>query len=221
MRYLFSLPALLLSITIYSQNASRPYRGGLVTNNYEELARNYEQFWKYLSVKKGEHVASIGAQNGYVEVCIATFVDGVHWCIQDIDTTYLNDKNFDKVLRYHSSLKGAPIDGDFAIVIGERDKTGLSRGFFDRVLMTNVYHELADRRSILLDIIGSLKPNGELVVMERMATKRGKKYGDCKLPQLWEPDFLEEMKSFNYKLVRKEVPDKKLPITFYTFNKII
>ena len=205
---------------LHAQKTDRPYRGGFVCKDLTELKSNYAEFWNHLNVKKGEDVASVGVQNGYIEVAISVFVDNIHWVLQDIDTTYLNKKNFNDVLHYHEKLKGSKIVGDFSMVIGSQTKTNLAQNSFDRIIMPNVYHELSDRESMMADITKALKQNGELVIMERMASKRGKKHGDCKMPQLWEPEFLDEMESFNLKMVSKVVPSKKYPITFYTFNKI-
>ncbi|GHM98558.1 hypothetical protein WSM22_00480 [Cytophagales bacterium WSM2-2] len=202
------------------QKPERPYRGGFVTKDWAEVRSNYDLFYKNLGVKKNENVASVGASCGYIEVQVSALIDSINWTLQDIDTTRLNRANFNKVLRYHEKLKGSPIAGQFKLVVGKISKSNLEKNSYDRVLLINVYHEISDRKSILTEIKESLKPGGSVVIMERMAHKQGQKHGDCKLPKLWEPDFLVEMKNFGFQMSGKIVPVKKFPMVYYTFNQI-
>ena len=222
MKSLLSIILLLLLLAdteSLAQKAEKPYKCGFFLKDFEALKSNYENYANLLGVKKGENVASVGASSGYVEVQVAVFVDSVNWTIQDIDTSCLNQHEFDKVLKYYTGLKGESITGSFTLVIGETNKTNLLRNAYDRVLLVKVYHELFDRESILKDIYQSLSNDGKVVIVERMASKKGQKHGDCKHLALWEPDFLNEMKQFGYQMISKKTDNKSL-ITYFTFNKI-
>ena len=69
------------------------------------------------------------------------------------------------------------------------------------------------------DIRKMLKPEGILVVMERMGRKPGEKHGDCHFPKLFEPDFLKEVKQHGFELHHKEMGEKMSNLIFYTFQK--
>ena len=204
--------------TVFAQKNDRPYQCGYYSKSFAELKENYNHSSKYCNVQKGEQVASIGVSNGYVEVQLATFNDGIHWTLQDIDTGCLNKSEFHKVLAYHEKLKGAPINGTFNLVAGSEHNTGLKRNFYDRVLLLNVYHELSDKDSILIDIAGTLKQSGVVVIMERMAKKPGEKRKDCGKLKPVEPELIAEMSRFGFTLSQKEIADEKILLTFYTFS---
>jgi len=199
--------------------SQRPYRCGFYVKNYEELKSTFEST-KLFDVKPGEKVASVGAANGNREVITAAFVDGVDWTIQDIDTTCLNQSEFQKVLTYTEKIKGKPIIGKFQVVIGEEKKTNLPRGYYDRIIMANVYHELTDRKSMLIDIYGALNETGVVMVQERMNDKPGKVRKDCGHIGLYEPDFVKEMRTFGYELAGKKTVPNFDQLAYYTFKKI-
>jgi len=212
---------MLVCVNAFGQKA-KPYKCAFITKDFKEVKFNYNTFFKFLNVKKGESVASIGASSGYVEVQVAAIVDSVNWTLQDIDTSCLSKTNFEKLLRYHEKLKGSFISGEFKLVAGTIHQTNLAQNAFDRILMINVYHEISDRKSIMNDIKAALKPDGEIVLMERMGTKHGQKHGDCGLTKLWEPEFLDEMEEFGFNQVHKDVPVAKFPsMVYYTFKKNI
>jgi hypothetical protein len=69
--------------TIFAQKNIKPYRCGWVDYDTVKLYETYNQNLKYWNIKKGETVASIGAQNGNLEVRYSLFVDSIHWTLQD------------------------------------------------------------------------------------------------------------------------------------------
>lgn len=82
-----------------------------------------------------------------------------------------------------------------------------------------MYHELSEKEAILTDIHGALRSAGELVVLERMAKRKGDKHGDCGHPKLWEEDFINEMKSLGFRLTGRVMPNKRLSLVYFTFEK--
>ncbi len=213
------------SFTLWSNCFSQskinpPYKCGYFSNSFEALETSYNNNSKKFECKKGEIIASIGASNGYVEVQIATFIDSIKWYIQDIDTACLNNEELQKVILYHEKLKGSKIIGNFNLVIGDIKKTNLPVNTFDRVLMANVYHELTDRKNIMSDVYRILKPEGVIVIMERMANRKGKMHHDCNNPMLYEPDFITEMKSFSFTLIKITTSEKSKVLRYYLFKKL-
>jgi len=214
-----ALTVVLTTTTVLGQKEAKPYKCGFITKDLSELTKNYQTFWRHLGVQHGEIVASVGASNGYIEVQTSAFVDSVHWTLQDIDTACLNYKELNQVISYHEKLIDRKLNGIFDIVIGNVSSTNLPRQNYDRILLVNVFHELSAKRLIMLDISNSLRDNGHVVIMERMATKSGHRHGDCGHPKLLESEFIHEMTTYGFELVTKVVPYKKAASTYYTFKK--
>jgi ubiquinone/menaquinone biosynthesis C-methylase UbiE len=202
---------------IIAQKTPRPYRCGWVVYDTIKLNESHNQNLKYWNVQKGETVASIGAQNGNLEVRYALFVDSIHWTLEDIDTSCLNKNEFEKVKSYYEKLCNKKINSDFTILIGTETSTNLKDNTYDRILLINTYHELSKKAEILAQINTALKSKGKLVIMEKMAKKKGKKRKDCKHIMPFEPDFLIELQAANFKLVSKNESDS---VVFYELEKI-
>jgi SAM-dependent methyltransferase len=196
---------------------SDPYKCGFVIKSFRKLQEDYQTYAVPLGCSKYEVIADIGTMNGRIPVMISVFIDSITWYLQDIDRACLNRTEFDHVMAYHTKLKKGAITGEFELVIGQIDKTNLPDSLFDRVLMVNVYHELELREPILTDIKRLLKADGKLVIMEKMGLQRNEIHGDCKLPKLFEPDFISEMNDFGYLLEKKFIGEQVSNLTFYTF----
>src|SRR5262249_36217635 len=54
------------------------------------------------------------------------------------------------------------------IIVGETDNPHLSTGSVDSVLIANTYHELSDPDAILRHTWRALRPEGRLVIVDRM-----------------------------------------------------
>jgi hypothetical protein len=63
-----------------------------------------------------------------------------------------------------------------------------------------------------------LKPDGKLVIMERMGDKPGLVHGDCKFPKLYEPDFLKEMEGYGFDLSQNQMGEQVSQLKYYTFS---
>jgi SAM-dependent methyltransferase len=203
---------------LLSQERGLPFKCGYGVKNKEDLNRYYNDIYSNIEVKKSDFVASVGSSSGYVESLISLFVDSVNWTLQDIDTSCLNRSEVRKVISYYEKILPKKINSNFEIVIGSEFSTNLPKGKFDKVILLNVFHELSDRNSIMHDIKSSLKENGKIVIMERMARKSGQKHGDCGHLKLIEKDFIIEMSNYGFKNIKRVLPDKKTNLTFYTFT---
>ena len=222
MKYLLitSIVWLLFTVHNFAQKPQRAFKCGYPTKDTSELKQFYKNNLSLIEVKNGERIASVGAMNGYQEVQIAIMKDGIDWTIQDIDTTCLNQVEFSKVFNYYEKMKGSPIIGKFSLLLGDETKTNLLEDSYDRVLLINVYHELTDKSAILTDIHRALKKNGRLVIMEFVAKKKGQKRKDCKHIKPWEPDFLKELETLNFKFIDRKRQNEKHLLSFYTFERI-
>jgi ubiquinone/menaquinone biosynthesis C-methylase UbiE len=203
--------------TIFAQKNIKPYRCGWVVYDTAKLRESYEKNLKYWNIQKGETVASIGAQNGNLEVRYALFVDSIHFTLEDIDTSCLNKTEFEKVKNYYQTLANKKINSDFTLLIGTETSTNLNANTYDRILLINTYHELSKKAEIVAQINTALKSKGKLIIMEKMAKKKGKKRKDCHHIMPFEPDFLLELQAQNFKLISKNESDN---VTFYEWEKI-
>ncbi len=213
-----SLTIVLLFTLCVSNKVSKrnkPYNYGWVPKSYEDIRENYEKYGYLYDCQPGETIASIGAGNGKFEVAASCFIPGITWYLEEIDTTRLGQ--FDRVLAYFEKLKGSSVDAKFNLVIGTETETHLPKGTFDRILMINVYHEIAKRAPMLGEIRQLLKEGGKLVIMERMGDKPGLVHGDCKYPKLYEPEFLKEMEGYGFVLSKKQLGEKVSQLMYYTF----
>ena len=93
-------------------------------------------------------------------------------------------------------------------MLGDEKKTNLPENTYDKILIINTYHEITERPSILADVRRALKKNGQVIILESMAKKKGQIHQGCHVLKLWEPDFLKEMEGFNFKLLDKVIPKK-------------
>lgn len=198
--------------------SNKPYDYGRVPANYMDIVDDYENYHVYLGCNPGETIASIGSGNGIKEVQVSCFVDRINWYLEEIDSTRLYQ--FKNVLEYHESLIGIPINATFQLILGEENSTMLPEGIFDRVLMINVFHEIENRKSIMMEIQKLLKPGGELVIMERMGDEAGQTHKDCKHPMLYEPELETEMLGYGYQISKVVLGEEMSRLTFYTFKSL-
>jgi ubiquinone/menaquinone biosynthesis C-methylase UbiE len=218
----FLLAIIIISLQINTTafcQAEEPYKCGFVLKSFDDVKYNFKYMWRYFNCKEGEKIASIGASNGYGEVQISCFIENIHWTIQDINKICLNENEFSNVFKYHEKLKGKPILGQFELVLGDEHRTNLPKNIFDRAIISNAYHEMTDRKNIMTDVHLSLKPNGEVVIMESMSKQIGDKHEDCGQLKILHTELLNEMKGFGFQY-QHHVRVKKIDQSFYTFSKI-
>ena len=214
-KYLTLWFALLLNGAI-AQKMPRPYKCGFYDRDTIQLRKTFETNLIYWDVQKGETVASIGAQNGNLEVRLAAFIDSVDWTLQDIDSSCFNKIEFDKAFNYYEKLSAKKITGTFNLVLGTEINTNLKANNYDRVLLISVYHELKKKQPMLQEIYKILKLDGKLVIMEKMGKRKGKKRKDCNHTMPYEPNFLRELNEQQFEMVSKKQIHNQ---TYYIFKK--
>lgn len=202
--------------TISKKAKHKPYSYGSIPSSYQDVVKDYENYYIHLGCRPGETIASIGAGNGVKEVQVSCIVDGINWYLEEIDSARLHE--FTNVLAYHENIKGTPVNAKFQLVLGEENSTTLPHGIFDRVLMINVFHEIENRKPILMEIHNLLKPGGELVMMERMGDKPGQMHGDCNHPKLYEPELEAEMLANDFYIANVVMAEEMSRLTFYSFK---
>ena len=202
----------------FAQKNKSPYKCGFYDRDSAQVRKTYETNLKYWEVQKGETVASIGPANGNLEVRCSIFIDSINWTLEEIDSSCLNKIEFDKVLNYYQTLSNKKIIGNFNLVIGNETGTNLPANTYDRALLINVYHELTKQKEIIAEVYKILKNNGKLVIMEKMANRKGKKRGDCNHIMPYEPDFMKLLLEQKFELVsRTDVHS----LTYFIFKKVV
>jgi len=198
------------------KSVNKPYNYKRWPDRFSEVQLDYENYHHLIGCQPGETIASIGAGNGIKEIQISCFIENITWYLQEIDSSRLDQ--FGQVLAYHENLIDSSINADFNLVLGTETSTALPFGIFDRIIMLNVFHEIEERKGILMEIHKLLHENGVLVIMERMGKTEGEVHGDCKYPKLLEPAFLQEMNKYGYTIVRNQLGEEMSNLKFYTFE---
>jgi ubiquinone/menaquinone biosynthesis C-methylase UbiE len=109
-------------------------------------------------VRPGMTVADIGAGEGYYTIRLAARVgpDG-RVLAEDIVPAY-HDALATRVL--HDKLDNV------SVTLGRADNPNLPAGSFDRIFMVHMYHEIDQPYAVLWHLRPSLKPGGQIVVVD-------------------------------------------------------
>ena len=203
-----------------AQPVPPPAKCGWFVKDLLGLEQSYNTHLKYIEIRKGEKIASVGAQAGNLEVLLSLYTDSIEWTLEDIDTSCLNQQMADRVLQYNLQLANKTINSSFRLVLGTETQTNLPDHYYDRVLLLNTYHEMSDQKPMLADIHRALKPGGRLVVNEKMGSKPGKKRRDCNHIMPFEPDFLQEMTKAHFILVSKYTVPGTRGLSYFVFESM-
>lgn len=154
---------------IISINPSRPFKYGFAYSlkQSECLRKELNTY----NIQKGDVVAEVGAASGWREGVYSVMTDSVTYYVQDIDTVFLNQKQLNNMVKHFSSVRPTPQTNTFKMVIGTEQKTNLPDNTFDKIIITNVYHELVYPITIITDLIPKLKPNGVLIIEDKFSNQ--------------------------------------------------
>ncbi len=111
-----------------------------------------------LHLAPGMNVGEIGAGTGYYALRIAKR-------ISPGGTYYANDIQAGMLARLRANAARQNV-GNVKAVLGTQSDSGLPARSLDYLLMVDVYHELSEPQLMLRNIAKSLKPDGELVLLE-------------------------------------------------------
>jgi hypothetical protein len=158
------------STAIYSTHASRPFKYGYAYTK-KECETVFGQYVKDYQIETGDYIADIGAASGWMEGAFSVLVDSVHFYIQDIDTIFLNKKEFDSVIKHYNSVRERPQTNTFHYVIGTERKTNLPDSLFDKVIFNNTYHEIMKPWKIMEDAVKKIKPGGKIMIRDAFSNR--------------------------------------------------
>ncbi len=116
---------------------------------------------KDLSLTAGMTIADVGAGTGYLSRRMAQQI-GSSGTVLAVDVQ-------PEMIRLLESLIRASAIPNIKPVLGKVDQVKLERASIDLAIMVDVYHELEFPYEMLSSIIASLKPGGQLVLVEYRA----------------------------------------------------
>jgi len=173
--------ALLLADTVIAQKM-HTIKGycGIYYKSMDDLRRQKQPELDFYDFRPGQFVASIGAQCSHWEAVYAAASDSVRFYLEDIDTTYFNQRQTGFAWHYYDSLRGSPMTCTYDMVIGTERSTHLPENIFDKVIIINSFHEFSNPGEMLDDISTKLKAGGILYIDESVPKKPGQLHGVCK-----------------------------------------
>ena len=140
----------------------RPVSGLGATEFSTEDARDQrgeaESVMRLAEIAPGMRVADIGAGEGYYTVRLAEKVGAKGRVLaQDIDREAL-DRLGERVVREQLD--------NVSIKLGEPDDPKLPENSFDRIFLVHMYHEVQEPYAFLWNMWPSLKPGGQVIVVD-------------------------------------------------------
>ena len=111
-------------------------------------------------IEKGSFVADIGCHEGYLSIHLAKKVGSE-------GQVFAVDVRSDRLESLEEHLKDREID-NVNVILGDYDNPKLPKETLDVVVIMDTYHEMTDYMTILEHVKQSLKPNGRIVIIEKL-----------------------------------------------------
>jgi ubiquinone/menaquinone biosynthesis C-methylase UbiE len=196
---------------------------GYYYRSMKDLRRQRQAELDFYRFKPGQAVASIGAQCGHWEAAYASTTDSLQFYLEDIDTTYFNQRQVSFAWHYYDSLRGRPMTSTFTLITGTEESTLLPENNFDKIIIINSFHEFTRVDEMLADIKTKLKVDGILYIDETVPKRPGQLHGVCKKPMLTPEQMISILSKNGYEYVdaleiifRKGKPFRKI----YAFRNL-
>ncbi len=120
--------------------------------------REAQQVLSVLGLKPGQSVADIGAGAGYYSVRLAPLVGKT-------GKVYVNDIIPDYLIRLKQRMEAqGSLNGIY--VLGDPGNANLPADSVDTALMVRMYHEIAEPFSLMWHLHDSLKPGGQVAIVD-------------------------------------------------------
>lgn len=196
---------------------------GLYYKTMDDFYRQKQAELDFYGFQPRQVVGSIGAQCGHWEASFAASTENVRFYLEDIDTSFFNQRQVGFAWHYYDSLRGSPMTSTYALVTGTEESTGLPENTFDKIIIINSFHEFTRVDEMLADIKTKLKPGGILYIDETVPKRPGQLHGICKKPMLTPEEMISILSKNGYAyidgleiLFRKGRPFRKI----YAFRKL-
>ena len=163
-------------------------------------------------IQAGSEVADVGCHQGYMSIRLAKYIG-------DTGKVYSVDVREDRLNKLNDIATKRGI-GNIQTILGDYDDPKLKEHSIDVALIIDAYHEMKDYKQILLNIKKALKPDGRLLVLEKLKHKMiGKSRQEQTLAHTISPEFVKSELTeagFTVTILEKDLgyweedPDKKI-----------
>lgn len=163
-------------------------------------------------VEEGNVVADIGCHQGYLSIRLAKFIG-------ETGKVYSVDVREDRLNKLNDIATERGI-GNIHTILGDYDDPKLKEQSIDVAFIIDAYHEMTDYEQILLNVKKALKPNGRILVLEKLKSKMiGKSRQEQIIGHTIAPEFVEsELKEAGFTIIQlekdlgfwEEDPDKRI-----------
>lgn len=119
-----------------------------------------EELFDYATLQKSNVVADIGCHEGYLTFHLSGRVG-------DKGTVFAVDVHEDRLDKLNQNLKEAKVT-NVKTVLGDYDNPKLPDKTMDIIFVVDTYHEIEDYTQMLSHIKTALKPNGKLLILEKL-----------------------------------------------------
>lgn len=192
---------------------------------YRDLQALKEQLkyqFEFLRLQDGDTIVDIGAASGWYEgaVWAGTDLKKLQVILVDIDSNCLNQQRVSNMLHHYSALKNAPEELGITMIRNTPDSLYLEPGKYSKVWLLNTLHEVPEPSKLLQQIYRVLRPGGELILLELVPTRPGKKHGGCNKPLLTPEQWVELFQQNGFRKTESMIDaarNKKTPVTMIRF----
>lgn len=149
-------------------------------------------------VQKGNVVADIGCHQGYMSIRLAKYIG-------ETGQVYSVDVREDRLNKLNDIAKERGIR-NIHTILGDYDDPKLPEQSIDVAFIIDAYHEMKDYRQILLNVKKALKPNGRILVLEKLKSEMiGKSRQEQTLSHTISPAYVQnELKEAGFRGIQKE-----------------
>ncbi len=217
-----SLLFILLQMNAQKMQTIKGYCG-LYYRTIEDLYSQKQAELDFYGFQPRQFVASIGAQCGHWEAAYAASTDSLNFYLEDIDSSFFNQRQVGFAWHYYDSLRGRPTTSTYTMITGTEESTLLPENTFDKIIIINSFHEFTRVDEMLADIKTKLKAGGILYIDEHVPKKQGQLNAGCKHLMLTSEEVISTLTKNGYVYVnglelqfnRKNRPMRKI----YAFRK--
>lgn len=170
------------------------------------------EIFQIANIQVGNEVADIGCHQGYMSIRLADFIG-------ETGKVYSVDVREDRLNKLNDIASERGIR-NIQTILGDYDDPKLQENTLDVVLIIDAYHEMKDYKQILLNVKKALKPDGRILILEKLKRQLiGKSRQEQTQGHTIAPKYVEnELKEvgFEVSVIEKDLgyweedPDKKI-----------
>ncbi len=219
----FMDPADSVKKTVYYDEDGKDKYDYSVLDNYtlKKCTEVYSDYIADFELKKGEVIADVGTGSGFFPGAVSVICDSITFYLEDIDTSVLNQREFNKTINFFSSIRSLPQTNTFHFTIGTKKATLLPDSIFDKVILMNTFHEIAYPHEMIDDILKKLKPGGILIIDDSFSKKnKTRKAAGCYKKAYKVSKVIEIMAEHGLFLTKMTDPENSfMNVLFFEKNK--